>query len=81
MPTNKVFTSDNTQKSEATNEASVKVQWLPLETEIMFISQYCANGAVCDAVQTLNRALIHRRFVTRFHGTHVIVLLFTHCLP
>lgn len=80
-PTNKFFTFDNIQMSEATYQASVQAQWLPLRTEIMFKTQDCVNSIIRGAVPRVNRALLHCCFVTWFHGTHVIVLLFTRSFP
>lgn len=77
-PTNKLVTFDNIHVSEATYQVSVEAQCLPLGRETMFKTQDCVNGAICDAVPRVNRALPHCQFVTWFHGTHVIVLLFTH---
>lgn len=67
--------------SEATNQSSVKAQCLPLRTETMFKTQDCVNGTNCDAVPRVNRALLHCQFLRWLHGTHVVVLLFTHTFP
>jgi hypothetical protein len=50
--------------SEATNQASVQAQWLPLRTEIMFKTQDRVNAAICDSVPRVNRALLHCQFIT-----------------
>jgi hypothetical protein len=67
--------------SEATNQASVEAQCIPLRTATMFNTQDCVSEAICDAVPRVNRALLCCQFFTWFHGTYVIVLLFTHTFP